>query len=315
MQPKEQEARHKNDTAQEKLQRSKAALQAAEAQEKAVRKQVGRLDKPIRSYICDDIFPLFNVSFSKYHGGKMEGPAIRNLMKGGEELFSKIETYLKSLDKRTEQNGQALFPPNDKEIHNKCHEIGRLASMLDSLFAMCLTKRGEVTDDLVAKLERDLLVTMKEWKRVGLSFTPKFHVLIDHAPEQLRMTGGFADMLEDAIERSHQRRSKNESRFSRMRNQVMAKQSQAKYENAGMIRSIASEMNRVQTRRKRNLSQQSQENKVERDESRKKARITRRESSFASCRAQDQTQVVEKPLAKIKAGLKSQQEQREEEQE
>jgi hypothetical protein len=47
---------------------------------------------------------------------------------------------------------------------------------------------------------------------LGLSHTPKFHVLITHALRQMRRIDGFGCMLEDHGEKSHQEGEKHDQR-------------------------------------------------------------------------------------------------------
>ena len=74
---------------------------------------------------------------------------------------------------------------------------------MDGIFSKVNTKRGEVNEEVILALEKELDLTRHEWKRVGLSQTPKFHLLLDHAVPMLRLIGGFVDMGEDVIERFH----------------------------------------------------------------------------------------------------------------
>ena len=126
---------------------------------------------------------------------------------------------------------------SDKEIEETCENHGRMALLLDSVFSKLNTQRGSVTSELIGELEKDLLCVMNEWVRMGLSQTPKMHCMVDHAPEKLEETGGHVDMAEDAIERSHQTRFKDEHRLGRLRNNNIVKLSQAKFQNVRVLTS------------------------------------------------------------------------------
>jgi hypothetical protein len=54
------------------------------------------------------------------------------------------------------------------------------------------------------KLDQALIQVDKIWKEFDLSYTPKYHGLDTHAAAQMKRIGGFGDMLEDDLEKSHQ---------------------------------------------------------------------------------------------------------------
>ena len=58
------------------------------------------------------------------------------------------------------------------------------------------------------KVEQTLKALMMEWRVLTLSFTPKFHMLLNHCVEALKRMNGFSDMGEDRCERAHQDRAK-----------------------------------------------------------------------------------------------------------
>ena len=88
---------------------------------------------------------------------------------------------------------------------------------------------------------------------MGLSITPKVHILMDHAIPQLIATRGFADMREDRIEKSHQDRMKNEARLIRLRNIKSKMGNQAKQQEIVNMKEIISIQHQVasNSRRKR----------------------------------------------------------------
>jgi hypothetical protein len=73
---------------------------------------------------------------------------------------------------------------------------------------------------------------------LGLSFTPKFHVLLDHSQCQLRQMKGFQDMGEDNIERPHQDRMRNDARLMRLRNKALEMDLQAKFQALKLMKEI-----------------------------------------------------------------------------
>ena len=52
---------------------------------------------------------------------------------------------------------------------------------------------------------------------MNLSVTPKVHILLNHAADQLVKMGGFADVGEDHLEQAHQARMEHETQVLRQR--------------------------------------------------------------------------------------------------
>jgi hypothetical protein len=48
------------------------------------------------------------------------------------------------------------------------------------------TPRGKVTNNLIQSLDKKLYATMKDMSRLGLGFTPKWHIFVDHVTKQLQ---------------------------------------------------------------------------------------------------------------------------------
>jgi hypothetical protein len=261
IQAEELETRKQRDDCEIQLKNRKAAQRIASAKETEVRKKRGRGEKRLRRGIEDTIFTQYNVSMSAYHGGDMEGPSARRLMGDGEKIFPDIAEYIKThiREQRNSQEDSAvdLMPlqiAEDAEIDAVCKDHGILFVLLDAIFSLLNTPRGKVTDDVIEQLESRLNGILKEWHRLGLSFTPKFHVLLNHAIHQLRRMRGFHDMGEDCIERSHQYRMRHEARLMRLRNKGLKMDSQAKFQGMKHIKSIQSIQAAVASNRKRKLT-------------------------------------------------------------
>jgi len=215
--------RQERDVLEKQVKATSKAKENADTKEREVRAKHGKRYKPVKQWIEDGPFARHKIEFSKYHGGKMEGPSIRALFRHAKEVFQEIGEHLIELPKITELEGTVVVAVDDQEIDEACKNHGEMAVLLDSVFSKLLTKRGRVSDEVLDTLEKDLLTSMTKWIQMGLSITPKFHVLLAHALAQLRRLRGIADMLEDAIERSHQSKYRDENRLSRSRNNTLIK--------------------------------------------------------------------------------------------
>jgi hypothetical protein len=189
-----------------------------------------------------------------YHGGDMEGNSVRRLMEQGTEIFQEVATFVKGwLIMTTVDEGIEEDNILDEEIDSVCVAFGRILVLLDEIFSILMTPRGQVTAEVVAKLKSQLELARIKWNELNFSSTPKFHVLLNHAADQLEQMNGFADMGEDSIERNHQTREKDRHRHSRLRDKQQAKDSQARFQNIRTLDEIKKVQSQVQDHSRRNL--------------------------------------------------------------
>jgi hypothetical protein len=67
-----------------------------------------------------------------------------------------------------------------------------------------MTPRGQVTAELRAKFRIWIKLAQLQWNELNFSSTPKWHVLVNRAADQLEQMDGFADMGKASIEQNHQ---------------------------------------------------------------------------------------------------------------
>ena len=56
-----------------------------------------------------------------------------------------------------------------------------------------------------------------QWMKIGLSMTPKFHILMGDLVRQIQVINGYITMGEDRIEQNHQERACENTRNSKLR--------------------------------------------------------------------------------------------------
>jgi hypothetical protein len=70
----------------------------------------------------------------------------------------------------------------------------------------------------MAKLRSPIKLARLNWNKLNLSSTPKWHVLLNHAADQLEQMNGFAGMMgEDSIAQNHQSQEKDSHQNSHLR--------------------------------------------------------------------------------------------------
>jgi hypothetical protein len=199
---------------------------------------------------------------SSYHGGDMEGPSAQRLMGDGEKIFPNIAESIKNHLREQEQDSQEdlavdLMPvqiAEDDEIDAVCKDHGIIVGLLDAIFSLLNTLRGKVTDGVIDQLENRPSGILMECHCLGLSFTPKFHVLLNHLMCQLHWMKSFHDMSEDCIERSHQYQMWHEARLMRLQNKGLKMDLQAKFQGLKHIKEIQYIQAAVASNQKRKLT-------------------------------------------------------------
>jgi hypothetical protein len=190
------------DSVKIELTKRRSSKRGARKAERELRLKRGKMEKPFRIYVEMDIFPKYKIYMSSYHGGNMEGPAVRRLMIDAKEVFEEIGNFVKGSLGAEEQRSKEIA--GDVEIDQVCGKTASLFLLLDSVFSYIYGIRGKATEEQIVILEQRLQVLYCDWRDAGMSFTPKFHTLLDHLLEQIRRVEGFVIMGEDRIERSHQ---------------------------------------------------------------------------------------------------------------
>jgi hypothetical protein len=118
------------------------------------------------------------------------------------------------------------------------------------------------------------------------------------------LTGGFVEMGEDRIERSHQTRERDRQRLSRLRNETKMKESQAKFQHLRMNKDLREIQEKVNSHFVRNLKRENPLSES-RKASRKRLRLERRIENENVIRNEPREKMME-PRERIKKELQSQ---------
>jgi hypothetical protein len=271
----EKDTRKKRDEFQANAKELKTLFDAAKVKEGEIRKKRGRAEKTLANSIESEVLTKYKVYLSCFHGGDLVGEPIRILMREGRKIFEDIERHVvetadelqeKLLDSDESSDSDSGTPDLDRakkaglekidkeELKAVCSAHGQMFQLLDGIFSLVNTKRGAVTTELLKTLKERLELARKKWDDIGLSMTPKWHMLLAHAIEfLLRTGGGLIEMGEDRIERAHQLRERDRQRYSRLRSIQKMKNSQAKFQNLRMDPTIKAVQADVERKAKRNL--------------------------------------------------------------
>ena len=152
-----------------------------------------------------------------------------------------------------ESSRDAVNVATDSETDEVCEKYGNLCIILDACISFIYNTDDYFTDEQVGELEQRLKVLLKKWVHMGLSITPKCHVLLDHITKQVKYIEGFKTMCEDRMERSHQDSHTIRANLARMRNKTQLLNSQAKLQNISVMKSVKDIQEQVTRKSRRNL--------------------------------------------------------------
>jgi len=315
----EKDSRQRRDEFQANAKELKIIFDAAKVKEGEIRKKRGRAEKTLANSIESEVLSQHKVHLSCFHGGDLVGEPIRILMREGKKIFEDIELHivetadklqekllanedLEMLDSENNSDSESddlempdldrakkvgLEKIDKEELKTVCSAHGQMFQLLDGIFSLLNTKRGGVTAEIVQKLKERLELARRKWDDMGLSMTPKWHMLLAHAIEFLiRTGGGLIEMGEDRIERAHQLRERDRQRYSRLRSINKMKASQAKFQNLRMDPTIKSVQVEVASKARRNLKR-GRSLKEENDDAKRVARNEERVTVVDEVAAQD----------------------------
>jgi hypothetical protein len=209
------------------------------------------------------------VNLSCFHGGDLVGEPIQIIMrivetadKLQENLLANEDLELPDTEDDSDLEMPDLYRPKQaglkktgkEKLKAVCSAHGQMFQLLNGTFSLLSAKRGAATAEIVEKLKERLELARKKWDDMGLSMTPKWHMLLAHAIELLiGAGGGLIEMGEDRIERAHQLRERDRQRCSHLRSINKMKASQAKIQNLRMDPAIKQVQAEAESKARQNL--------------------------------------------------------------
>ena len=138
---------------------------------------MGKSEKTVRCEIESAVLCKYNINTSAYHGRNLNGVAVHQLMGNASEVFSEIEMYLSSLA----HDGKG----GNDETKLVCEKYQQLLLLLDGVFSVLCIPHGKPVPDDYKRGQDFTKQAAKLWDELHLPSTPKQHVLLDHALDQM----------------------------------------------------------------------------------------------------------------------------------
>ena len=213
----------------------------------------------------------FGVKMQAYHGGTMTGKDIQKVMCNAREIFTLFANILKANKKegcKITEDGNV-----DDDIDNLCNSFADLCVLWDGAFSYASTINP--TEQDIEMYTRFVTAAVHSHKVLGLSITPKVHMMWKHTKVQMKFPGGLGQKREDWVEHQHQITSRDREQYSKTKDREVRALSMARsrqqYTNPD-VEQYEREVNASVSRGPReNYTKKEAERKVLRDEARLEA--------------------------------------------
>ena len=162
------------------------------------RGSISKVDRSLYSQI-EDIFSKYSVDPAAYHGGKLNGVACQKLSDNAHDIFQEVRLCCLTYIGRVDDSGVAMNTADEGEVNNVLYLYTLILSLLDKAFSILQTGWGVATDASIDDLDEVLQEICKMWRKLGLSWIPKFHCFVDHSLDQYKSTRGYKELHEDFV--------------------------------------------------------------------------------------------------------------------
>ena len=219
----------------------------------------------------------------------MQGTAVKQLMENAKSLFADLTAFL---DGVAEDHGVNDF--FREQIATRLEIYANCLHQFDSYFSKlrATEKDSEFQiEEIIQKTHMFRDAALKLWRQLGLSVTPKLHMLEDHCIDYMETYGFLGEFDEEFVECAHQTGVKNNMRTKGSARNIKKKYADiSHHEHSAMHPVIARIKEEVHEGRKRNFKQPRDANNLQ-SRKRKKAREENREQSLADASLYDETEL------------------------
>ena len=202
------------------------------------------------------ILESHGVTIQCYHGGSLTGGSILTLLKKHDVIMDDItevcHEYLLNNNHTTPESKISMTVVEMEKILND-HRL--LFKAQDAVYAH-LRLIYPTEEEMIQTVERIKIMKMF-WLAMGLSETPKAHLVFEHAADDQRRFGGLGDKIEDPLEKRHQEQMRLDGILKKMPDgfrKRMLTQQKYDWRNSDPLVRDQIELVRTITRRKRKQS-------------------------------------------------------------
>ncbi len=169
------------------------------------------------------------VTIQAYHGGTMTGGAIINLLQRNSKVMDELESACIDRFNSRQEDDSPIRPPPLATIKEQIKKHRHLFMVQDAVYAHLRLLKPTAVELIETKTRISIMERL--WHDMGLSETPKAHLIFKHAADDQEKFDGLGDKIEDPIEKRHQVQMKIDHILSRMQGGFCNKmKTQQKYE-------------------------------------------------------------------------------------
>ena len=149
------------------------------------------------------ILESHGVTIQCYHGGSLTGGSILTLLKKHDVIMDDItEVCHEYLLNNNHTTAESKISVTVEEMEKILNDHRLLFKAQDAVYAH-LRLIDPTEEEMIQTVERIKIMKMF-WLAMGLSETPKAHLVFEHAADDQRRFGGLGDKIEDPLEKRHQ---------------------------------------------------------------------------------------------------------------
>ena len=202
----------------------------------------------------EKILESHGVTIQTYHGGSLTGGAIITFLAKHQSIMDDIREVCKQYISQHRRSGSSLTLPSFEEFDLKLDAHRTLFKAQDAVYAHL--RLIHPTQQQMTETRERIAIMKSFWIAMGLSITPKAHLIFTHAADDQFRFGGICDKIEDPLEKQHQIQMQFDAMLNKMTGGLEPKmKTQLKYEWRNTHPLVTEQIDRVnsQTKRKRRL--------------------------------------------------------------
>ena len=195
----------------------------------------------------DTIMNKYGADRAVYHGGDLNGNGSRRLMGSAGNYFDE----LKQASLLVKEPDSVLTEDKIRTVFDKYKKMYLLPNQIYSLFRDVLPSEADLE-----RLEKAIELCRVLWMNLGISVTPKMHLLFDgESFAQYKRLKGIGDKEEDFLEKGHQLSMRDNRCTWNMRNCEQQQLSQVRHNRRGLQTVVSNITINVHKSKRRKLSQ------------------------------------------------------------
>ena len=148
------------------------------------------------------ILEKHGVTIQTFHGGSLTGGSILKLLQNHDKIMDDITQVCHGYISNHQDTNSNIPMPSIEEFDKILSAHRALFKAQDAAYAH-LRLIDPTTQEMAATRERIGIMKIL-WLAMGLSLTPKAHLIFDHAANDQLKYGGLGDKIEDPLEKRHQ---------------------------------------------------------------------------------------------------------------